>query len=211
MLKKIFTAILLLSLAACGFRVIYEERTDVVSYAIQLASIRIKKERTQISQELKNNLYDLLNPDYLKVEPKYFLSMKVQKTVTPTFITSTGASGRNKITINITYTLQNIETAAFVSQGSTSVNDNYDVSINRYGTYVADETVSNNLTRIAAQNIRNSLVNDLIEVKKKCEEALNPKEKVAGEEEAAEEDLADFVCPLDSGVMKEDAQKKLAQ
>jgi hypothetical protein len=64
------------------------------------------------------------------------------------------------------------------------VNDSYDVTANRYGTYVAGEYVLSNLTKIAAQNIRNSLVNDLIEAKRKCEDKTQIEK---GEK---------FVCPL---------------
>jgi hypothetical protein len=87
-----------------------------------------------------------------------------------------------KITLKINYELKNLATATTISAGSTSVNDNYDVSSNRYGTYSAENYVRTNLTKIAAQNIRNSLVNDLIEVQKKCQES--PKKE------------SDFVCQI---------------
>lgn len=169
--KKFLTLFLVLILGSCGFRVIYKERKDVdYPYINELAAIRIQKDRTRSGQELKNSLYDLLNPESLKVEPKYFLALTQTKTVSSTYTTSTGASGRNKVTLVVTYTLRNLETAATISSGSTSVNDNYDVTDNRYGTYTAEEYVLSNIARVAAQNIRNSIVNDLIEVRKKCED-----------------------------------------
>jgi hypothetical protein len=168
---------------SCNFRVIYEDRTDVISYAKELAAIRIKKDRNHLSQELKNNLYDVFNPDYLEVEPKYFLILKTSNTISPTFITITGASGRNKVTINASYELKNLKTAEIIAKGSTSVNDNYNVNNNRYGTYTAEEYTKINLTKVAAQNIRNSLVNDIIEMRKKCEEQESKKNE-------------EFVCPL---------------
>ena len=179
--KFFFSSLLALSLFSCGFNVIYKDDDILASNAHELALIRIKKDRDHLSQELKNSLYDLLNPDYIKTEPKYFLILKVTKSVFPTFITTTGASGRNRITLDIRYELKNLETSATISSGSTSVNDNYDVSTNRYGTYTADEYVSLNLTKIAAQNIRNSLVNDLIEARKECDKNRQDKE---------------FICPL---------------
>lgn len=168
-LKNFLIFVIILNIFSCGFQVIYrdkEEGSDS-SYEEELASIRIKKDRTRLDQELKNNLYDTLNPDLIKAEPKYFLTLTTAKTVSGTFITLTGASGRNKVTLSVTYKLQNIETGEEVSHGTTSVNDNYDVTSNRYGTYTAENYVLSNLTKIAAQNLRNSLVNDLIEAKKK--------------------------------------------
>jgi hypothetical protein len=167
---RIFLIILLLKLSACGFQVIYKERENVdISYVDELAAIRIQKVRTKLAQEFQNNLYDILNPDYVKAEPKYLLVTTVKSSIIPVFITATGASGRNKMTLDVTYELKSIETGTTVGKGFTSVYDNYDVSLKRYGTYAAEEYTKTNLTKVAAQDIRNSLVNDLIESKKEKE------------------------------------------
>ena len=180
-LKKILSTFLLPTLFSCGFQVIYKERGNEsdISYVTELAAIKIKKDRDRVSQELKNNLYDLLNPDYVKTEPKYFLILTNSETISPTFITSTGSSGRNKITLNVSYILKDLNNAAIIATGATSVNDNYDVSTSRFGTYTAENYIRNNLTKLAAQNIRNSLVNDLIEMKKKCDAVLKVEDKSA--------------------------------
>lgn len=172
MFKKFFSVFLLLSLCSCGFQVIYRDskKSSDLSYTHELAAIRIKKDRTRISQELKNNLYDTLNPDQIKVDPKYFLTLEIAETISPTLITITGSSGRNKITLKVSYILKNLQTADVISSGHTSVNDNYDISENRYGSHVIENYVRSNLTKIAAQNTRNSLVNDFIELSQKCEE-----------------------------------------
>ncbi len=195
MLKKLLATLPLFALLACGFQVIYRDEGEIVSHAHELASIRIQKDRTRLSQELRNGLYDLFNPDYIKSEPKYFLVLNIKQSSTSTFTTSTGASGRNKVILEVTYELKNLSTAQRISTGSTSVNDNYDVTTNRYGTFVADEYVQHNLTKIAAQNIRNSLVNDLIEIRKKCDKKTEVVEK-------------DFVCPLDAKLSDQTLKKK---
>lgn len=186
MLRKFLITLLLLSLCSCGFQIIYKEndKDSEISYIKELAAIRIKKDRVRINQELKNNLYDTINPDSIKVEPKYFLTLTLTEAISPTFITVTGSSGRNKITLTVTYVLQDLATAETISEGHSSVNDNYDISSNRYGSYTAENYVRSNLTKIAAQNIRNSLVNDFIELKKRCDE--KEKDKYA----------AKISCPL---------------
>jgi len=131
-----------------------------------LASIRIQKDSGRLTQELRNAVKDALNPDYIESEPKYVLSMSLVKGIAGTFITSTGASGRNKVTLTIEYRLYDAINGRILSVGMTTLNDNYDVQTNRYGTYVAEEYVSSNLAKVAASNIRNLLVNDLIEIKK---------------------------------------------
>lgn len=181
MFKLTFKIILLmlLSLTGCGFQTIYQDqKQEVAPYVEKLAQIRIQKKRTKIDQDLKNSLYDLLNPDFIKAEAKYLLVINNTIAVSPTFITIIGAAGRYKVMFNITYQLKDLETAKTIASGTTMVNDNYDITPNRYGTFVVDEYVKTNLTRIAAQNIRNSLINDFIELDKKEEiEEKNDEEK----------------------------------
>jgi len=171
MLNKFLIFILLIfSISSCGLQVIYKDQFDENSIAHQLASIRIKKDRNQLAQTLKNNLYDVLNPDYIKTEAKYFLELNLETSVSPTFTNITGGSGRNKATLKVSYVLKNIKTAQIISKGETDVYDSYDVSQNRYATYTADEYVKNNLTNVIAQKIRNSIVNDITEEIRECEE-----------------------------------------
>jgi hypothetical protein len=66
-----------------------------------------------------------------------------------------------------------------ITSGAVEISDNYDVSQNRFGTYTAQNYVENNLTKLIAQNIRNSLVNDLVELQKRCSNL-----KYADEDEA---------------------------
>jgi len=182
MLKKFVLIISLLALCSCGFQVVYKENDKQADfdYEKELAAIRIKKNRTKLDQDLKNNLYDLLNPDYVKTEPKYFLTLTALKTTTSTFTTSTGASGRNRIFIDVKYDLKDLQTGKTISIGALVMNDNYDVTNNRFATYTSDEYVALNLTKSIAKNIRNSLLNDLIELKKKEEmgEEAYCKEKI---------------------------------
>ena len=165
-LKIVFFLFLLTS---CGFEVIYKDHTLSNSLAYQLASIKIEKKRTQLDFELQNSLYSLLNPDKLNIEPKYLLILKTTTNISSTYITSTGASGRNRITIHTTYALKNIETNQILSSGETTASDNYDVSTNRFGTTVAEEYVKNNILKIISTNLRNSLVNDFVQFAKKTQ------------------------------------------
>ncbi len=167
MLKKILYIILFtFTINSCGFEVIYSKKDGLISYEEELAKIKIQKAPGRLYQELKNNLYDLFNPDLLQLEPKYYVTIDIQDSISSTFLTTTGASGRNKITITANYTFYNLKTAEKISTGTTSASDNYDIEDNRYGTYSAQEFTKNNLTKSLAQNIRNLLVNDIIETNK---------------------------------------------
>jgi hypothetical protein len=160
--------ILIANLGSCGFQVVYKDQYLSSSISNELAAIKISKDRTQLAQQLRNNLYDVLNPDYIKTQNKYFLILKIQESISPTFITSTGASGRNKTTIKVDYQLKNSENMQEISRGTVDISDNYDVTTNRYATYVAEQYIKNNLTKLLAQSLRNSVINDLIQFQKRC-------------------------------------------
>lgn len=164
-LKKLIISLLLINLTSCGFQVIYKDQFDETSIANKLASIKIKKNREQLHQKLKSNLLDVLNPDNIKVEPKYLLEVTFSAKTSPTFTNITGASGRNKLSIIANYDLRSLDNLRVVSDGKTEVYDSYDVDINRYGTYSAEEFVKENLTKVIAQNIRNLIVSDLTDEK----------------------------------------------
>ena len=195
-MELIITALIFCTLTSCGFQVIYREADaeTKTSYEQELATIRIQKDSGRLTQELRNALKDTFNPDYIEAEPKYILVVNMGRSVGGTFITATGASGRNRVTLTIDYQMKDAKTGKIVSIGSTVVNDNYDVQTNRYGTYVAEDYARSNLVKIAALNIRNLLVNDLIELKKN------------GDQERDE--------PLTNGVYTDEAtkekQKKIA-
>jgi len=175
--KKLFTITLIFSLSDCGLQVVYKDQSMSTSLSYELAGIRIKKDRTELSQQLRNNLYDVLNPDHIKASSKYFLILTLSQSSNPTFITTTGASGRNKISLIVNYELRNAENMQKITTGAVEMSDNYDISPNRFGTYTSQNYVENNLTKLIAQNIRNSLVNDLIELQKRCNILKNSKEE----------------------------------
>lgn len=173
MIKKIIAStIIIFFIDSCGFQVIYREKESGISYEKELASIKIQKSAGILNQQIRYDLYDLFNPDSITVEPKYYLVTKTTEAIGSTFLTSTGASGRNKITLTTNYTLYRLSDGAKFAFGTTSANDNFDVQTNRFGTYTAEQFTKSNLTKILAQNLRNLLVNDIIEIEKRGNKPL---------------------------------------
>jgi len=159
---KILVFFALILQSCCGFQVIYDQNKSQ-SYVEQLSSIKIQKKRNRSHQELKNNLYNIFNPQQIEsnATTKYILSYDINESISSTFTTETGSSGRNKITLNVNYLLKEYDTKEIISQGYVNVNDNYDISDNRYATYTTKEYVKTNLLNIVARDIRNAIVNDL--------------------------------------------------
>ncbi len=153
-------------LTGCGFNIMYKADGSS-SYYQELAAIEIKDVRSHVNQELKNDLLDLFNYDNIKMKPKYLLSLTINKTISPTFINYTGASGRNHIIINVKYELKDISTLETIASGESSVSDDFNVEARRFGNYVAEEHIQSNLLKLVAENIRSLLVKDFIEINKK--------------------------------------------
>ena len=78
-----------------------------------------------------------------------------------------GFTGRNKIIMKVDYELRLIDNQQKIASGTLTATDNYNINSNRYGTFVAEDYFTINLTKIIASNLRNSLINDLTEYHRK--------------------------------------------
>ena len=169
--KKYFLFILFCALSSCGFHAIYNgdnisnsssnAESKAEDYKQKLAAITIKSQKKHIDQKLKNNLEELLNPYNIKTEPRYILTTSLTKSLGGTFTTSSGAVGRNRLILNVTYDLKDLNSGETVSFGTVIAKDDFDVSTTRFANYTAEEAIEINLTKIVAGNIRDRLVNDL--------------------------------------------------
>ncbi|MCE3254557.1 MAG: hypothetical protein K0R25_51 [Rickettsiaceae bacterium] len=152
--------------SSCGFRPIYKTDNKISEegreYKQELASIKIETVRKKLNQDLKNNLERILNPDNLQNEPRYSINISLSKSVISTFITSTGSSGRNKVTLTADYQLKDLNTGEIIATGQTSAKDDFNVENKRFGNYIAEEVIASNLTLLLAQNIRNLLIKDIV-------------------------------------------------
>lgn len=174
-MKKIILLLLLFSFFSCGFHPIYKADNKISesnqSYSQELAAIQIKPERKRLNQELRNNLETVLNPDNIKTDPKYLLTITLTKNLVSTFITSTGASGRNQVTLIANYQLKDLSSGEIIASGVVSARDDFDVdTTKRFANYITEDSIASNLTLQIAQNLRNLLINDIVDDFKKAKE-----------------------------------------
>jgi len=162
--KIICTILLLNCLSNCGFQAIYKEHPSdsEINYDDRLATIDISKKRKRIDQKLRDNLETVLNPNNIQTEKKYLLNIDLDKTIAGTLINPTGSVGRNKITLTGNYTLTRISDNKIISTGTATAKDDFNVESKRFANYITEEEMELNLTKLIAENIRNSLINDLI-------------------------------------------------
>lgn len=166
MFKKI-KIITLLSLiifqSSCGFQPIYKSnlKSDETNFENKLAAIEIKSERNRVGQKLKSNLEAILNPNNVNVPKEYILELKLDKDLSTTFINPTGSAGRNRLILGASYELKTKDDGEIIATGKASSKDDFNVETNRFANYITEEELEINLTQLIAQNIRDSLINDL--------------------------------------------------
>lgn len=164
-LLKVILTILILNLATnCGFTPIYKNSSleNGINYEEKLAAIKFQTKRKRINQKLRINLEKNLNPKKIITDKKYLLEIDLEKSIHGTIINRTGSSGRNKVILTANYQLTRISDGEIISKGFTRANDDFDVEDKRFANYTLQEQIELNLTDLIAQNIRNSLINDLL-------------------------------------------------
>jgi hypothetical protein len=163
-MKRYF--LLFLFLTSCGLHPIYKTNNKISdqsqSYRKELASIMVLVERKKINQDLKNNLEKTLNPEGIKTDPKYSISITLSRSLSSTFTNFTGSSGRNKVILVANYQLKDLNSKEVIATGTTAAKDNFDVEDKSFANYIAEDAIASNLTLIIARNIRDLLINDIV-------------------------------------------------
>lgn len=168
MSNKNIVGLILLSfyLWSCGLQPIYQTSQKLTNkdydYRQDLATISVKVDRKKLNQDLKNHLEKVLNPNEIKVDAKYLLTVTLQKSITSTFTNYTGSSGRNKVILTANYRLQDLNNNQIISTGTTNVSNDFNVESKKFANYTAEDSIATNLTVIIAKNIRDLLINDII-------------------------------------------------
>ncbi len=158
--KSIFLLLTLLIVSNCGFHSIYNDKI-INESNISLNAIKINQNQDKNEQRLRIELEKTLNPEQIDVNKKYILDFEIKKQIQIIIINKTGASGKNRITLNVKYKLKDIEYGDIISSGSVYSKDTYDVQNNRFANYIAEEEVERGLLRSISQNIRDFLIRDL--------------------------------------------------
>jgi len=163
-MKRYF--LLFLFLTSCGLHPIYKTGNKISnqsqSYKRELASIKVEVVRKKLNQDLKNNLEKVLNPEDIKTDPKYSISITLTRSLSSTFTNYTGSSGRNKVTLVASYELKDLSSGDVIATGTAIAKDDFDVGDKRFANYIAEDAIAENLTVIIARNIRDLLVNDIV-------------------------------------------------
>ena len=122
---------------------------------------------------------DILNPDNIAVPIKYLLTVNLKTNEVPSYITSSGTSGRSSVSLKASYILKDINSGEVVFSGAASASDVSNITRKRFAHYTVEEAIELNLAKAVAVNLRNSLIINFL-CKKEGEE--EDEEEREGEE-----------------------------
>ncbi|MFT6106504.1 MAG: hypothetical protein ACJATL_000736 [Rickettsiales bacterium] len=164
-MMKILLLLSVLIIPSCGFHTIYSDNrisSQSKAYNEELASITVKVSRDKINQDLKNNLEDVLNPGNIEIDQKYIINISLNRSTGSSIITSTGSAGRQKVILAAKYRLRDFHSGELIATGDVVADDDFDVENKLFANYSAENAIASNLTLVIARNIRNMLINDIV-------------------------------------------------
>ena len=100
--KSIFILLISFITSNCGFHSIYNDKI-INDSNISLNAIKISQNKDKNEQRLRIELEKALNPEHIKINKKYILDFDIKKQTQIIIINKTGASGKNRITLNVKY------------------------------------------------------------------------------------------------------------
>ena len=160
-MKKIGLLVLLLGLAACGFRPLYVERTGGKFYydgkfdasvVNEMSKIKVSPISERFGQQIRNNLLDLLTPKGTPQDAKYFLKAVVSdKTVSQQAMQSDVTATNERIKYVIKYELRSDKETLVTGDSVAFVS--YDILANPYSTTMAQKKAEEDAAKVIADDI----------------------------------------------------------
>lgn len=139
MSRNILILLLVLGVAACGFRPLNHPRLEGAAVGQGLQSTRIDFVEDRIGQELRNQLLDRLTPYGQPDQALYALSITLDEGVQNLGIRKDDSSTRANLIINTRYQLSDARTRAPLTGGTFRSVNSYDILSSQYATQVAKE------------------------------------------------------------------------
>ena len=139
-------------LTACGFSPLYTINDGETTTLT--AEISVKPIANYDGYQMENNISAMLNPAGIVASPKYDLFITIED---PTFseqnIQNDNFSSRERMHLTARYRLVNIKTGEDVINAKTSATGAYNIAIEPYATYTAQQKVKENLVKMLSNRI----------------------------------------------------------
>jgi LPS-assembly lipoprotein len=146
------------SLAACGFRPLYQQ-DGTGATAPQFSQISIAQPEDRISQQLRNHLLDMITPKGSPERPAYIMDYRITESVGSVFVTRSDEITRNNLQISVSANLRNYQTGQPVTSFSVTSQASYNLTVADYANLISEKNARERALRDAAEQIRIRLAN----------------------------------------------------
>jgi len=165
---KIFSLLLLFTLAACGFQPVYSQKTASANPELTgfFRNISIEEIPGKAGQDLRNSLYDTLNPTSASGENLYRLEIKLKRDIIPMIIEKDRSITRYNLVYEAHIKLIEIASGKVIYTGAAQMSGGYDAINSDYAVYMAEGDAGHHVIRDLAEEIKNKLTSYFIKREK---------------------------------------------
>lgn len=124
--RGLAAVVLLLLLAACGFRPLYGTSNESVGVQAALASIAIPEPDTRLAQIIRNDLISAMSPPGRESSDDYTLLLQAVSSESSSIDTKTEGTARKTVRVNASFELVERRSGQIVARGKTFSQVSYD-------------------------------------------------------------------------------------
>ena len=151
-------AVLLLSLAACGFSPLHGRGgPDGIGTEDYLATVHIAPMPDRVGQELHNLLRDRINPKGQPLAPIYNLQVQVSSVIEELGIRKDRTATRANLTVFANFTLTEAATNRQLLTGRSRAFSSYNILESQFATLFSEQDAGGRALREISDDIRNRL------------------------------------------------------
>ncbi len=167
---RILIISLIFPLASCGFHPVYSKKSEESANPGMSAFFReitIGDIPNKSGQDLKNSLYDVLNPTSVPSDKKYRLEVKLKRDIIPLIIEKDRSTTRYSLVYTATLSLSETGGSKVIYSGTSRASGSYDALNSDYAVYMAEGDTGHRVIRDMADDIKNKLTSFYIKQDKK--------------------------------------------
>jgi len=167
---RIFIISLVTPLASCGFHPVYSQKSQDTAnpeMAAFFREITIDEIPNKSGQDLKNSLYDALNPASVSSDKKYRLEVKLKRDIIPLIIEKDRSITRYSLVYTAILNLSETASGKVIYSGTSRTSGSYDALNSDYAVYMAEGDTGYRVIKDMADDIKNKLTSFYIKRDKK--------------------------------------------
>lgn len=145
--------LLLLAVAACGFRPLYQKGPEGEAVTEDMARTRVlvvgtaEPRDARLGQQLQNMLLDRMNPAGRSAEPLYSLSSRLSLRSDRLGLLITEEATRTRLTATVDFQLRDVKTGQVVFRGTEQSISTYNIGASEFATVTAERDAAERLVR----------------------------------------------------------------